>query len=55
MAAEALVLYGTALLNWIPDIRPAQKGVAAFGSTRFQTISTPQESEGRRRRRRARL
>ena len=44
MAAEALRFYTARVAELDPDIRPAQKGVAAFGSTRFQTISTPQES-----------
>jgi metallo-beta-lactamase family protein len=45
MAAEALRFYTARVAELDPDIRPAQKGVAAFGSTRFQTISTPQESK----------
>jgi metallo-beta-lactamase family protein len=45
MAAEALRFYTARVAELDPDIRPAQKGVAAFGSTRFQTTSTPQESK----------
>jgi len=45
MAAEALRFYAARVAELDPDIRPAEKGVAAFGSTRFQTISTPQESK----------
>lgn len=45
MAAEALRFYTARVAELDPDIRPAQKGVAAFGSTRFQTISTPKESQ----------
>lgn len=45
MATEALRFYTARVAELDSDIRPAQKGVAAFGSTRFQTISTPQESK----------
>jgi metallo-beta-lactamase family protein len=45
MAAEALRFYTARVSELDPDIRPTEKGVAAFGSTRFQTISAPQESK----------
>jgi metallo-beta-lactamase family protein len=45
MAAEALRFYAARVAELDPDIRPAEKSMAAFGSTRFQTISTPQESK----------
>jgi metallo-beta-lactamase family protein len=45
MAAEALRFYTARVSELDPDMRPTEKGVAAFGSTRFQTISTPQASK----------
>ncbi|MBI4887774.1 MAG: MBL fold metallo-hydrolase [Acidobacteria bacterium] len=45
MAAEALRFYTARVSELDPDMRPAQKGVATFGSTRFQTVSSPQESK----------
>jgi metallo-beta-lactamase family protein len=45
MAAEALRFYTARVSELDPDIRPTEKKVAAFGSTRFQTISAPQESK----------
>ncbi|MGH9257255.1 MAG: MBL fold metallo-hydrolase RNA specificity domain-containing protein [Vicinamibacterales bacterium] len=45
MAAEALRFYTARVSELDPDMRPAQKGVAAFGSTRFQTVPSPQESK----------
>jgi metallo-beta-lactamase family protein len=45
MAAEALRFYTARVSELDPDIRPAERKVAAFGSTRFQTVSSPQESK----------
>jgi metallo-beta-lactamase family protein len=45
MAAEALRFYTSRVSELDADMRPAQKGVAIFGSTRFQTVSSPQESK----------
>ena len=45
MAAEALRFYTSRVAELDPDMKPVQKGLATFGSTRFQTISSPQESK----------
>ena len=45
MAAEALRFYTARVSELDPELRPTQKGVAAFGSSRFQTISSPNESK----------
>ncbi|OFW14344.1 MAG: mRNA 3'-end processing factor [Acidobacteria bacterium RIFCSPLOWO2_12_FULL_67_14] len=45
MASEALRFYTARVAELDPDMRPAQKGVATFGSTRFQTVASPQESK----------
>jgi metallo-beta-lactamase family protein len=45
MATEALRFYTARVAELDPDLRPTQKGVTAFGSTRFQTVSSPQESK----------
>lgn len=45
MAAEALRYYTSRVSELDPELRPTQKGVSAFGSARFQTITSPQESK----------
>jgi metallo-beta-lactamase family protein len=45
MATEALRFYSARVAELDADMLPTEKGVATFGSTRFQTISTPQESK----------
>lgn len=45
MAAEALRFYTARVSELDPDMRPTQKGVAIFGSMRFQTTSSPKESK----------
>ena len=53
MAAEALRFYTARVSELDPDMRPEQKGVAIFGSTRFQTIASPQQSKELTRQRRS--
>ena len=45
MAVEALRFYSARTGELDPDMRPAEKGVSAFASGRFQTIATPQQSK----------
>jgi len=45
MATEALRFYTARVSELDPDMRPEQKGVAIFGSARFQTIASPQQSK----------
>ena len=45
MAAEALRYYTARVAELDPELRPTQKGVSAFGSARFQTITSPKESK----------
>ena len=45
MAAEALRYYTSRVAELDPGLRPTQKGVLTFGSARFQTITSPQESK----------
>ena len=45
MATEALRFYTARVAELDPDLRPTQKGVSTFGSTRFQTVSSPRESK----------
>ncbi len=45
MAAEALRYYTARVAELDAELRPTQKGVAAFGSARFQTIASAQESK----------
>ena len=45
MAAEALRYYTSRVAELDAEIRPTQKGVLAFGSARFQTVTTPQQSK----------
>jgi len=44
MAAEALRFYASRVSELDPDMRPEQKGMPVFGSERFQTIGSPQQS-----------
>lgn len=45
MATEALRFYTARVAELDPDMRPAEKGVSVFASTRFQTIASPQQSK----------
>jgi len=45
MATEALRFYTTRVAELDADMQPAEKGVAAFASTRFQTVASPQQSK----------
>ena len=45
MAAEALRYYSARVAELDPDMRPARKDVLVFGSTRFQTVASPQQSK----------
>lgn len=45
MATEALRFYTARVAELDPDMKPAQKGVATFGSTRFQTVPSAQQSK----------
>jgi metallo-beta-lactamase family protein len=45
MAAEALRFYADRVSELDPDMRPEQKGIPVFGSERFQTIGSPQQSK----------
>ena len=45
MAADALRYYTARVAELDPELRPARKGVAAFGSARFQTVASPKESK----------
>ncbi len=45
MAAEALRYYTSRVAELDPELRPTQKGVSAYGSARFQTITSPRESK----------
>lgn len=45
MATEALRFYTGRVAELDPDMRPAEKGVSAFASTRFQTVASPQQSK----------
>ena len=44
MATEAIGFYTARVAELDPDMRPAEKGVRTFASTRFQTVSSPQQS-----------
>jgi metallo-beta-lactamase family protein len=44
MASEALRFYTARVAELDPDMRPTQKDVSAFITTRFQTIASPQQS-----------
>jgi metallo-beta-lactamase family protein len=45
MATEALRYYSARVAELDPDMRPAGKDVLVFGSTRFQTVASPQQSK----------
>jgi metallo-beta-lactamase family protein len=45
MAAEALRFYTARVAELDADMRPAERGAATFGSKRFQTVSSPQQSK----------
>jgi len=45
MATEALRFYTGRVAELDPDMRPAEKGVSAFASTRFQTVASAQQSK----------
>lgn len=45
MATEALRFYAARVSELDPDMRPEQKGIPVFGSERFQTIGSPQQSK----------
>jgi metallo-beta-lactamase family protein len=45
MATEALKYYSARVSELDPDMRPAGRDVLVFGSTRFQTIASPQQSK----------
>jgi metallo-beta-lactamase family protein len=45
MATEALRFYASRLAELDPDMRPTQKSVSAFATTRFQTIASAQQSK----------
>jgi metallo-beta-lactamase family protein len=45
MAGEALRYYARRLEELDPDIRPAHRNVAAFSTTRFRVIASPQQSK----------
>lgn len=45
MAAEALRFYAARVSELDPDMRPEQKGIPVFGSERFQTIGSSQQSK----------
>jgi metallo-beta-lactamase family protein len=44
MATEALRYYSARVSELDPDMRPSRKDVLVFGSTRFQTVASPQQS-----------
>jgi metallo-beta-lactamase family protein len=45
MAVEALRYYSARVAELDPEMRPAAKDVLVFGSTRFQTVASPQQSK----------
>jgi metallo-beta-lactamase family protein len=45
MANEALRFYSSRLTELDEDMRPAEKKVSTFATTRFQTVSSPQQSK----------
>ena len=45
MATEALRFYTARVAELDPDMRPPQKGVSTFATTRFQTVASPQQSK----------
>lgn len=45
MAAEALVFYGKRAMELDPDMRPGRRDVDQFATTRFQIVSSPEESK----------
>jgi metallo-beta-lactamase family protein len=45
MATEALRFYTARAAELDPDMRPAEKGVSTFASTRFQTVASVQQSK----------
>jgi metallo-beta-lactamase family protein len=45
MATEALRFYTARIAELDPDMRPAEKGVSAFASARFQTVASPPQSK----------
>jgi metallo-beta-lactamase family protein len=45
MATEALRFYNARVAELDPDMRPTQKSVSAFATTRFQTIASPRQSK----------
>jgi metallo-beta-lactamase family protein len=45
MATDALQYYSARVSELDPDMRPAGKDVLVFGSTRFQTVSSTQQSK----------
>ena len=53
MATEALRFYTARVSELDPDMRPEQKSIAIFGSARFQTIASPQQSKELTRQRRS--
>jgi metallo-beta-lactamase family protein len=45
MAAEALRYYTSRVAELDSELRPAEKGLLTFGTARFQTVTSPQESK----------
>jgi metallo-beta-lactamase family protein len=45
MATEALRFYTARVAELDPDMQPAEKGLAVFASTRFQSVASPQQSK----------
>jgi metallo-beta-lactamase family protein len=45
MAVEALRYYSARVAELDPEMRPAGKDALVFGSTRFQTVASPQQSK----------
>lgn len=45
MATEALRYYTGRVTELDADMRPAEKGVSVFASTRFQTVASPEQSK----------
>jgi metallo-beta-lactamase family protein len=45
MAAEALRFYVARAAELDPEMRPTQKGVSAFATSRFQTVASPRQSK----------
>jgi len=45
MANEALKFYSARIIEFDEDMRPTEKNVSTFATTRFQTVSSPQQSK----------